>query len=372
MKTIDVPFLRLDQPIGPLFIASINAVRLIDDVEVFSRGLSEQAKKNVQRRLNTGRQSEIAEYCLDPDATFPTAIIVSAYEECVTVDEGAGYLRFRFERALGEIIDGQHRVEGLKLAHERYGPEAVQSFNLPVVFMIDMSPEQKAYIFSTINGKQTPVSSSLLADLFGLIESRSPKKVAHDIAETFNNQEGGPFYRGIKMLGTKNFSTEILTQGAFVKYITALMTRDSSADESRGKNKESIDRYPGCPLRDLYEEGADGVIAKALFNYFYAVAEAFKTEWYERPAEFVLRKTLGFSALTQVFKRYWLDVVADRQGPEGLTRGTGDASLEAFRTLAARMKKNVGGTILTTANFSSNEAGAKTLATLLLGGAARG
>ena len=224
--------------------------------------------------------------------------------------------------------------------------------------MIDMSPEQKAYIFSTINGKQTPVSSSLIADLFGLIEARSPKKVCHDIAETFNNQEGGPFYRGIKMLGTKNFATEVLTQGAFVKYTHQLITRNSSDDETREKKGEPLERYAGYPLRELYAEGQDGVIAKVLENFFTAVMESFPVEWREQPTNYLLRKTMGFAALTRVLKTYWLSVVSG----DG---GTGDASIEAFRTLAAEMRQNIGVTEITTANFASNEAGARELAAQL-------
>lgn len=42
------------------------------------RGLSESERLNVQRRLNTSRTTEIADYTRRINATFPTSIIVAA------------------------------------------------------------------------------------------------------------------------------------------------------------------------------------------------------------------------------------------------------------------------------------------------------
>src|SRR5205085_2676335 len=99
------------------------------------------------------------------------------------------------------------------------------NFELPVVFMLDMEPQDRAYVFSIINSKQTPVSSSLIFDLFGLAQYRSPRRTCHEIARALNAKEGGPFFQTLKMLGQKTLPTQSLTQGSFSKYLLKLISR---------------------------------------------------------------------------------------------------------------------------------------------------
>ena len=57
-----------------------------------------------------------------------------------------------------------------------------RDFDIPVVVMFNLKEEQKAYVFSTINGNQVKVERSLIYDLFDLSESRGPYKTCHQIA----------------------------------------------------------------------------------------------------------------------------------------------------------------------------------------------
>lgn len=70
--------------------------------------------------------------------------------------------------------------------------------------MIDLTEEEKAYIFSTINSNQTKVDKSLIYDLFDLSKTRSPFKTAHYIARNMNTETNSPFKNKLKMLGKKN------------------------------------------------------------------------------------------------------------------------------------------------------------------------
>ena len=54
-----------------------------------------------------------------------------------------------------------------------------RDFDIPVVVMFNLKEEQKAYVFSTINGNQVKVNRSLIYDLFDLSESHSPYKTCH-------------------------------------------------------------------------------------------------------------------------------------------------------------------------------------------------
>ena len=88
--------------------------------------------------------------------------------------------------------------------------------------MFDLTEEEKAYVFSIINSKQTKVSSSLIYDLFSLSQHRSPTKTAHEIARALNRNTESPFYKRLKMLGKKIEGEDkaTLSQGTFVKYLT--------------------------------------------------------------------------------------------------------------------------------------------------------
>jgi DGQHR domain-containing protein len=358
METKSYPYLAIEQPVGTFYLAVVGAVELLQSVDILRRGLSAEERENVQRKLNDRRTKEIASFLEDPDATFPTSIIISVYPEALEkIDETERTFEFRKGVMIGEVIDGQHRLEGIRRCVESGESKLLDGFQLPVVFMLDLAPEDKAYIFSIINSKQTPVSSSLIFDLFGLRQTRSPRKTCHDIAEAFNADPKGPFFRGIKMLGNKVHDSEILTQGAFVKYTLQLVTKTADDDERREKKRDDLEPDDSIPLRSLYLQGKDEVIGKILQNYFSAIRAAFPKEWEGDPKRYLLRKTAGFSALITAFKTIWPRI-----------RDAKDATTTAFAAEAEGMRLHAGNYPLTSEIFGSSEQGAKKLANLLIDG----
>lgn len=356
---LEVPCLSVTQYIGSFYLGKLSAGELLDYVSILRRGLTADEQRNVQRKLSERRQREIAEYVLtDPDATFPTSIIVSVYEDAVTIDEKNNKLIFEFDDKLGEVLDGQHRLEGLAFAAETGNRDEVRDFELPVVFMINLEPDDKAYVFSIINSKQTQVPSSLIFDLFGLQTSRSPSKTCHWIAQTLNSNESSPFFHGLKMLGNKHLSSEILTQGAFAKYLLKLISKTPDVDARLEKAKKPLPDDEGLPFRKFYIAKEDAVIAKIMENYFSAVAEVFPVEWSERPKEFLLRKTAGYSALMTVLHTLWDREIAKSK----------DASREKFVPIVRRLKAGLANKPITSETFGSSEHGAKALANALLSG----
>jgi DGQHR domain-containing protein len=329
--TLEVPCFSVVQPIGEFYLGKLSAADVIKYVSILRRGLSEEEQKYVQRQLADNRQREIADFVTDPDATFPTSIIVSVHEDVVTIDKKHSKLIFKFDDKLGEVLDGQHRLEGLHLAMEEGAAKRVGAFELPVVFMLNLSPDDKAYIFSVINSKQTKVPTSLIFDLFGMQTSRSPKKTCHDIAQSLNTKEDSPFYRGVKMLGNKIFESEYLTQGAFAKYLLKLISKTPEEDARREKAKKPLLPDPDLPFRDFYIRREDGIIAKVMENYFGAMSEIFKEEWSNNPQAYLLRKTAGYSALITVLDNIWSTEVGPKK----------KATKEVFLTIARRLKEGL-------------------------------
>lgn len=355
-KPAALPCISVSQPIGTFYLTVMKAGELLSRVDVHRRGLDPASLQNVQRELSGRRTDEIAAYVADPDATFPTSIIVAAYAAHVhAAPNGTELLLGKVPSAkrdadasdleapdpgtlealadgdkFGEVIDGQHRLMGLKEAGAGDAGSPYYDFELPVVFMLSLAPQYRAYVFSTINSKQTRVSSSLIIDLFGLATTRSPRKTCHDVAAALNATEGGPFFSTLKMLGKKTRPTESLTQGSFAKYLLDLVSRTPDDDERAIKRGEPIQPDPKCPLRHFFVDERDDMIVRVLDNYFTAIREVYPNAW-DDPEKYALRRTVGFAALMKAFRAVWeSDVVP-----------TNKATLDVFRGIAKRFASAV-------------------------------
>ena len=100
--------------------------------------------------------------------SFKISISNKIHNWCAQIENGC--IEFNDVSPIGDVLDGQHRLLGL----EDSGVE--NDFQLPVVFMFGLTAEEKAYVFSIINSKQTKVNASLLYDLCELMDRRSPQK----------------------------------------------------------------------------------------------------------------------------------------------------------------------------------------------------
>ena len=112
------------------------------------------------------------------DATFPTSIVLAVKGECAEFEDGNLTLSESVDAETGEVIsfaevasilDGQHRVEGLKEAN-------ADDFEVPVSIFVDADISDQAYIFATVNLAQTKVNKSLVYDLLDYATARSPQE----------------------------------------------------------------------------------------------------------------------------------------------------------------------------------------------------
>ena len=167
--------------------------------------------------------------------------------------------------------------------------------------MFDLVPEQCAKVFVTINATQRKVDSSHIADLFALHTTRSPQRVGHLIAVTANELEGSPFRGGLKMLGKRVSEGQYLSQGSFIKYLMTLLPRASDSGEllAQPTSGDTTAR----PLSDLYMKRADKEIARIVLDYFRAVADAYPSAWSTSSDDYLIRKTVGFAALTKLLRK---------------------------------------------------------------------
>lgn len=296
---IKIHMIEITQSVGTFYLGKINSASLIN----LSKTVRRSEEDGIQRELAQNRVKEIAKYCEDPDAAFPTPIILNIKgDDIESLKPIQGFkdlyeLVINDEYKCAEILDGQHRVEGIKAA-SNYEVE------LMIVIMFDLTEEEKAYIFSTINSNQTKVDKSLIYDLFELSKTRSPHKTCHEIARIMNADINSPFFGKLKMLGKKSERTAVLSQGTFVNYLCRLISHKPQQDMIDLKNGLDIrddDRYV---LRKYFIENRDDIILKVLNNYFGAVSKVFPKEW-EDNKEYILSKTTGYGALMKAFPTFY-------------------------------------------------------------------
>ena len=357
--------LKVRQPLGEFYLTTLPAKFFVDRVRNRPRTSSSSQSEDIQRIFSKTRVQNIADFTTDPQATFPTPIILGVDSSVITeanvevdIDGAASnviLLDIPDEGIVGDVLDGQHRVLGLRQSAVR------SEFDLAVVLMFDLSLDDKAFVFSTINSKQTPVSSSLIYDLFGLSTSRSPQKTCNYIAQALNSSEGSPFYRKLKMLGRREDhhgdGKVMLSQGTFAARLEQLISRDSAEDVrilKTGKGSDLPDDKR-CPLRKYFKNDDDATILKIVQNFFTAISKQFKAEWEDENGDYIIRKSVGYTALIIVLRHV-------------LERGFKAKNLteEFFSTEAAAMKTRMQDEPLTSANFPSNGAQAIRLAKCLL------
>lgn len=334
-KVLTVKCLKIIQPVGEFYIASFNARDLIDIAYADVRTLEENKNNNgldsyigQQRKPDPKRIKQIAEYVKNVDACFPTGIIISIEPECVEYDEDtstlilhetqdeSGNIIIPYEK-IAKIIDGQHRLMGLKYAYDNPGlfsQEFNQSiFELNVSIFIGFDVAEQAMIFATVNLAQTKVNSSLVNDLYDFTKERSPQKLCHYITITLDADEASPFYKRIKRLGvaTKGRTNETLTQATFVKSLIKYICKN---DEQENRDKDiykrgdipakSTDKNERSKLifRDYMIDEKDYELIDVIWDYFEAVRSKWPLAWNTYEQGYMLNKSNGFMGYMRFMK----------------------------------------------------------------------
>ena len=319
----------------------------------------------IQREVENSRVEKIADFLInDPEATFPTNIVLHIPEEVILkqnnhdnfveifIDEKVFFeVKKENEKPSSgniyiNIIDGQHRIRGIEIAINRLQTDIISlqktlynspendelqiklvyyhkrlkdllNIDLVVSFFIAKQIEYQAMVFSTINRTQKRVSESLVYSLFGLTIEDSPQKTALQVVLSLNAHEKSPFYNRIKLYGgdyDKN-QTPPLSQAGMVKSIINLISENARQAENDRfkKRKEFFARTSGSnkelPFRKYYAMDKDKSISDILFYYFTSIKNSFKYDnlnsfWDFDPETMkptnILQTTVGFQSLLEI------------------------------------------------------------------------
>ena len=181
------------------FIFSMKVKDILPIYYVAVRG-RDSVEGAVQRVLNNRRIGSIKKFILEGNMFF-NSFILNWVDQNYPVIVSDGVLQIPQVSASAQVIDGQHRLEGLKQAVEENHEIGEQS--VVVVLVQNLTTAEAAKIFLNINTEQKPVPSSLVYDLFGEVRSKDYYIVrAKDIATKLHNDPDSPYYQCIKLPGS--------------------------------------------------------------------------------------------------------------------------------------------------------------------------
>jgi DGQHR domain-containing protein len=334
-RSISIPVLPIKQPIGDFFIGRIGWRDLCEITKFDVRRMLKEKRDfetylGVQREVKLRRVEELAVYVNTLDACFPTAVILSVHGVCATYKPETGTMtlanymdpedpkRNVIYHAIAKVLDGQHRIEGLKL----YAGEG-DAFDINVCIFVDIDVAEEGYIFSTVNLAQTKVNKSLVYDLFDLANSPSPQKLCHNVAVALDQTENSPFYKRIKRLGvaTEGRFNETLTQATIVESLMAYLSKDPMKDRDiylHGKTppRAGAEESQTLIFRNMMIDKRDLEIVDIIWNYFDAARLRWPTAWSAMGRGQILNKTNGFRALMRFLKSAYLHLVGPGEVPK--------------------------------------------------------
>jgi DGQHR domain-containing protein len=359
MATISIPVIKVSQHIGDYYAGVISAQDLLyisksDRLRLTDLIIPKYA--GYQRALIPERVNDIRDYLRTPRSTFPNAIILNIDSDYIEnwkdikANNIVSVLEIKKEKQVAQIIDGQHRVAALDAVSKDY--------SIIVSIFIDLELTRCAEIFAKINSTQKSVNPSIAFQLFGYSEDRSPQKTAHNIAETLNRTKGSPFFKRLRMLGTKDeWTIGSLSQSTFSKYLMILYTRDPGGDENRLLRKEKLEIYDKYPLREFFMQNEDKTILTIVWNYFFNIANNWPEQWNDQSGQSILVKTTGYIALIEVLK-HWL---LNEKSSQIINN---DGVIEAFKRIKAKYEDK--GSRFVRGNYPSGNQGVITLRNTLI------
>ena len=196
-------------------------------------------EKGYQRLLNKARAKKLSDYIVagqeTKDAFLPTSIFI-ATEKNISFNSSNNTIEIDIDEVGPfNVVDGQHRVEGLRMASEK--DARVFEFEIPVNIAINLSVIAQMCHFLIVNTTQKSVEEGIaqrirarITSLMGVADIPNlPKWILNSVEkgedekalryiDFLNAEKESPWYNKIKMANDENNEGSI-NQKSFVKAI---------------------------------------------------------------------------------------------------------------------------------------------------------
>jgi len=276
--TIKSPCIQINQGDKVFYLTKLPANALTQISYAAIRGQTDE-EGAVQRMLSPSRITSIKNFVLQ-GGDFPNALVLNWVSDNNKIEHSDNSLIFTIDEHSAQIIDGQHRIAGIRSAIA--AKPLIGELELPVVIYQNLSTKQCADIFLSINTEQKPVPRSLVFDLYGIASDEivDPAAVrARDIAMYLNEEEQSPYQGQMKLPGAP-------TRKGGIALSTAVSTI-----------KPLVEEKGVFELIDVIElQGQRQVV----FNLFKALQENYKDKWWDRSNAFMY--AAGFTGAIDFLK----------------------------------------------------------------------
>lgn len=186
------------------------------------------------------------------------------------------------------IIDGQHRLEGLR----RCSTEYQENYDVLVSFIVGYDRAIIAQQFYTINYEQKPVNRSILLHLMGQFNQGLDRiTFLHNVVRLLNEHSTSPFQKRIKMLGVTPPDLDYRERNLLSVSQSFIIDRMERFINPKLATSKS---YPPIFLYYFKNEDYRIDVIRFLIHYFSAIREIRK-DW-EDPTTSVISKGMGIGA----------------------------------------------------------------------------
>ncbi len=211
---------------GNDFYLCVLEAKTVTEITYVARRGIDQEQGAIQRILNKSRISGIRDFLLN-GGFFPNNVILNVKEDGnLSYNNSNDEISFDLNPRIAQIIDGQHRIEGLKEAIK--SNVSIGEILIPTVLVNDISTEICAEIFVSINTEQKSVPKSLIYDLYGLMNISAKDfsiERGTDIAKILNTDDNSPYQGYVKFPGSRKFKGGIQLS-SIVNSLKTLVKKD--------------------------------------------------------------------------------------------------------------------------------------------------
>lgn len=163
MSKITIPAARVKQGALVLYATSLRVKDLVSEQFYSVETLDPEDNKGYQRLLNSARAKKLADYIVkgqdSKDAFLPTSVFL-ATAKSIPFNEKNNTIEIDTSKICPfSVVDGQHRLEGLKMAVER--DSRVLEFEVPVNIGINLPFIAQMCHFLIVNTTQKSVDKSV-------------------------------------------------------------------------------------------------------------------------------------------------------------------------------------------------------------------
>jgi len=313
MSTVHVTLdaIRGEQSGIPIYsgIAPAKKILAVSTVDPYDSKLSPTDKKQgYQRPPERHRITKIGNYLINEDGSrlFPTAVLLASREP-INYDKKTGEISLSSDYRL-QIVDGQHRLEGMRYAIFEKGAKDLENFSIPFVIMETKDKLTEMTQFRIVNGTAKQVRTDLVNMILTATYSDSkrseiPEKeqwkiVVSNVVDKLAKTSSSPWFESIGLPGEAKEETKQKIAKA-TSFITSLKPVYVWLKATTMHGSRSLDDE----IKLMYD-----VVAA----YWDALREVVPDAFVD-PNEFVIQKTPGLFSLHKLLKHLLGDIYRGRR-----------------------------------------------------------